>query len=196
MDSPSLSLPVRTAASQCGAKLERFPAVFREYCLVTIPLRFRIEHGPFPVGSAVIPKLQGVTADEDFSRSHKTAQSLLIVPKQMLVHGIMRVAGHDQQNRNRMCIAAGRFQVVGQILEDQTLIERPEGSRQLGKIIGGADDQSVGFPDGVEDWRQAVSADAVSLELFLFAAFCRAEGPTSGSAPKIRPSLRHLPSGT
>ena len=89
-------------------------------------LGLRVKHSPSPVGLPVITYLEGVTADQNLSRAHKAAQGLLIVAQKRPVHVVRRIAGHDEQYRDRVIIAARALNVIGQILEDQTLIERPE----------------------------------------------------------------------
>ena len=138
---------------------------------MTLLLGFRIEHGPGPVRFAVILQLQRIPADQRLRRSHKPVQRLLIIPHQRQIPGVRRVACHDQQNRNLMLIAAGHFQVVGQILENQAFIQCAEGSGEFAEVVGRADDQAVRFTDGIENRCQPVPADAVALVLFFFASF-------------------------
>ena len=69
-----------------------------------------------------------------------------------------------------MLIAAGRFQVVCQVLEDQALIQRTEGSGEFTEVVRRANDQAVRLTDGIQNGRQAVPADAVTLVLFFFAS--------------------------
>ena len=84
-----------------------------------------------------------------------------------------------------MLIAAWRFQIIGQVLEDQALIKRMEGSGQVRKVIGRADDQAVGFPDRVQYRRQAVTAYTVPFESFFFTAEAGNAAGVSLQAEKI-----------
>ena len=57
----------------------------------------------------VILELQRIAADKYLCWSYKTAQYPLIVIKQLLIHRIGRIVGHDEQHGNRMCITVRIF---------------------------------------------------------------------------------------
>lgn len=84
----------------------------------------RIKNGPRPIELAVILELKRITADKHLRRADKTAQRLLIIPHQICIIHIRRVARHNEQYRNHVSIAARRIFVIRQILENQALIKR------------------------------------------------------------------------
>ena len=77
---------------------------------------------PGPVRLAVILELERIAADECFGRSDKAAQCLLIVLDQPAICCIGRIAGHDQENRDHMLIAAKRIHAVSKVLENKPFI--------------------------------------------------------------------------
>ena len=116
-------------------------------------LLFGIKHRPLPIRFAVVLELERVAADEYLGWSDKAIQRMLIIFEQTLVGIIGRVTRHDQQNRNRTVVTTRSFDVIGQILKDQALIERTEGSGHLAEVIRRANDQAVRFSDRVEHRR-------------------------------------------
>ena len=76
---------------------------------------FRVEQRPRPIGFAVILQLECITADEELRRPYEARQGLLIIAKESEISGVRRVAGHDQQHRNGMLVAAGHVGVIGQV---------------------------------------------------------------------------------
>jgi len=69
-----------------------------------------------------------------------------------------------------MRIAAGRFQIIRQVLENQALIESPEGRRQFSKIIRRSDNQSIRLSYRIQNRRESILADAVPFELLPLAS--------------------------
>ena len=154
---------------QLDAQLVGFLAFFGENRLVTPVLCLSVKV-PGPVGFCVVPDLERISAHKDLGRAHEAGKRLLIIAKQVEIAVIRRVARHDEQYWDQVLVAADQVHAVGEVLEDQPLIQRPEGGGQLPKVIRRADDQPVRCPDVIQDRRQAVTADAVPLESFLFAS--------------------------
>ena len=142
-------------------------ALLRKHLIMSLLFCFRIEHGPWPVRLAVILQLQRVTTDEYLCGSHKAAERLLVVLHHIQVHGIRGITCHHEQYRNRMLIAARRFQIIGQILKDQALIKCPEGCRQLAEIVRRSDDQSIRLSYCIQYRRKPILADTMPFEPFL-----------------------------
>ena len=105
--------------------------MLRKNGIVPHLFRLGVEHCPGPVSLAVVLELEGVSAHEYFRRADKALQSLLIVAHKTLIHPVGSIAGHDEKNRNPPRIAAGILTVVGEVLENQPLVQCPEGSSQL-----------------------------------------------------------------
>lgn len=101
-----------------------------------------------------------------FGRTYKTSQSVFIVFYKSCVHCVRSVVSHYKQNRNRMCVTAGVFNIVCEILENQPFIQCTERSSHFRTIIRRTDDKSVCFPDCIKNRSQAVPADTVPLKLF------------------------------
>ena len=80
---------------------------------------FRIKKCPGPVGFGIILELKCVSGYKGFGRTYKTGQSIFIVFYKSCVHCIRSVAGHYKQNRNRVSVAAGIFNIVCETLENQ-----------------------------------------------------------------------------
>ena len=105
--------------------------------------RSRIEQRPLPIRLGIVFELQCIPAHKDFCRADKSVQHLLVILKQRQIHTVRRVTAHQKQDRNRPLIAARSLQIVGQILEDQALIQGPERGRQLSEIVRRSDDQPI-----------------------------------------------------
>lgn len=75
-------------------------AVVGEDGLVAELFVFWVEHGPGPVGLAIVFELEGVAAYEDFGGPDKAAEGLLIVFHHVQIHLVGGVAGHDHEHRN------------------------------------------------------------------------------------------------
>ena len=110
---------------------EGFFAFLRENRLVALLLSLRVEDRPRPVGFAVILQLQRVAAEQNLRRADKALERAAVILHQLLIHRIRRVARHHKKHRDGMRIAAWVFAVVGQVLEDQALIQRAERRRDL-----------------------------------------------------------------
>ena len=149
----------------------------RKYGLVSQFLCFRIKIRPLPICLTIILQLQRISADKYLRRTDKITKSPLIILQKPLIHRIRRVAGHDQQYRDRVLVTAGSLPVIGQILKNKSLIQRPERCRPFPQIIGRTDDQPVGFTDGIQDLSQTIPADAVT---FIFLLLTSKAGDTSG----------------
>lgn len=76
---------------------------------------------------------------------------------------------HVAHHQQAMHIAAGCFGVVGQVLEDQSLMESPERCGQVAQVIGRADDKTICLPDIILYRRQPVFTSTAVLVLFLLA---------------------------
>ena len=162
-----------TLLRQGGAFFAGRAALQREDRLVArVPGRRR-EHRPLPFRRAVVLKLERFAAHQDLRRPHERAQRPLVLLQHLGVSRVRRVARHDQQHRHRPLVAARRFFVVGQVLENHPLIQRTERGRELAQVNRRADDQAVGFADRVQHLRQAVLADAVALVRLRLAAEAR-----------------------
>ena len=136
-----------------------------------------VKEGPLPVCFTVVFELEGISADQDLCRAYKSAQGLLVVFHLVQIHSIRRITGHDEHDRDKVLIAAGLLYSVGQILEDQSLVECSEGSCQIPEIIGGSDDQAVRLSYCIQNRHESVPADAMPFELVFLTSEA---GNTSG----------------
>lgn len=97
---------------QISSHSKSFFTFFRKYCVMPLLLCFRIKHCPLPVSFTIVPKLQSISTYKHFCRTHKAAQSLLIIADKTLISCVRSIACHDKQNRYRVLITTRCFQVI------------------------------------------------------------------------------------
>ena len=184
--SPMLNVPC-AFSHQLRALLESFLAFLREHVLVTDFLGIGIKKVPGPVCLAVVLKLERISANKRIGRADKAVQRLPVVFDQARIVGIRGVACQNEQDRNGVRVAAVVFNVVRKVLEYEPLVQRPEGCRNFGQVVGRADNQAVRFANGIQHGRKAVPANAVPLVFLLFAPEAGDAAGVFFQAKKVEP---------
>lgn len=117
--------------NQVRAHFAHLGALMREYRFVAGLFCRHIKHRPRPIGFGIIFQLQCVAAHKILRRSHKTDKGTCVILHQGFIRRIVRIAGHYEQYRNRMLIAARCFEIISQVLEYQPFIQRSKRSRHF-----------------------------------------------------------------